>query len=136
VHCFAEGHRLLDARERPQLFGQLREVGASHRNRRQALRRNDLVCRPLNEQTPVRDVRELVAAFRLVHVVGADEHRNALRGEAMQFFPEFAARVRIDSGGRLVEQQQARTMEHARGKREPLLPPAGKRAGELMLPAA
>ena len=93
----------------------------------------DLGGRALHEQTAVRDVRELVAALGLVHVVRADEHRDALRGEPMQLFPEFAPRVRVDAGGRLVEQQQARPMQHARGERQPLLPAAGERAGELVL---
>ena len=62
--------------------------------------------RALRQQPAVRDVGELVAALGLVHVVRADEHRDAARGERVQLLPEFAARLGIDAGGRLVEQQQ------------------------------
>ena len=37
----------------------------------------------------------------------------------------------IDARGRLVEQEQLRLVDQARGQRQPLLPPAGKLSGEL-----
>jgi len=48
--------------------------------------------------------------------------------------PEIAARLGIDAGGRLIEQQKPRRMNQAGSEREPLLPPAGELAGELLLP--
>ena len=49
----------------------------------------------------------------------------------VQFVPEVAARLRIDAGRRLVEQEQLGVVEHARGEGEPLLPAARQRSGEL-----
>ena len=69
-------------------------------------RSDDLVGRALRQQLAVGDVGELVAALGLVHVVRADQHRDAARREPVQLFPEVAPRLRIDAGGRLVEQQQ------------------------------
>ena len=53
------------------------------------------------------------------------------RGETVQLVPELAPRLRIDAGGRLVEEQQLRLVEQTRGEREPLLPAARQRTGEL-----
>ena len=87
---------------------------------------------PCASSLPFEDVAELVAALGLVHVVRADEHRDAARGELVQLVPEIAARLRIDAGGRLVEQQQLRLVQQARGERQALLPAARERAGELV----
>ena len=114
VNRLAERHGLLHARHRAQALGKAREVGAAHLERGQPLLGDDFARRALREQAPVRDVGELVAALGLVHVVRADEHRDALRREPVQLFPEFAPRIGIDARGRLVEQQKARPMQHAR----------------------
>ena len=55
-----------------------------------------------------------------------------LAGELVDLVPELAPRLRVDAGGRLVEQQQLRLVHHAGGQRQPLLPAAGERAGELV----
>ena len=55
--------------------------------------------------------------------------------ERMNLVPELAPRLRIDAGGRLVEQQQLRIRQRAGAEREPLLPAAGERARELLLAA-
>ena len=73
-----------------------------------------------------------MAALGLVHVVGRDEHGDAFGGEAMNLVPEFAPRLGIDAGGRLVEQQQARLRQDAGAERKPLLPAARQLAGELV----
>src|SRR5271170_2960066 len=52
----------------------------------------------------------------------------------MDQIPEFATRLGVDAGGRLVEQQQFRLMQHAGGEREALLPAAGELTGELIGP--
>src|SRR5262247_3204988 len=77
-----------------------------------------------------------MAALRLVHVVRADEHGDALRREPVELIPEFAPRLRIHAGGRLVEEQQLGLVQEAGREREPLLPAAGERAGELLRPRA
>src|SRR5271169_5691416 len=74
-----------------------------------------------------------MAALSLVHVMGRDQHREAVAGELVDLGPELAAGLRIDAGGRLVEQQQLRVRQRAGAEREPLLPAARERAGELFL---
>ena len=54
-----------------------------------------------------------------------------LAARRVDLVPEVAARLGVDAGGRLVEQQQLRLVQQAGGKRQPLLPAAGKLAGEL-----
>ena len=66
----------------------------------------DFGRRALRQQFAVGDVGQLVAAYRFIHVVGADQHGNAAASQALQFVPEIAARLGIDAGGGLVEQQQ------------------------------
>ena len=68
--------------------------------------RDDLFCRPLRQQFAEGDIGKLVAALGLVHVMGGDQHGDALGGEAVDLVPEFAPRLGIDAGGRLVEQEQ------------------------------
>jgi len=55
--------------------------------------------------------------------MGRDQHGDALGGEAMNLVPEFAARLGVDTGGRLVEQQQPRLRQDAGAEREPRLQP-------------
>ena len=52
----------------------------------------------------------------------------------MDLLPEVAPRLRIDARRRLVEQEQVRPVQHARGEREALLPAARELACELVLP--
>src|SRR6185369_534889 len=80
-------------------------------------------------------VRQPVAALRLVHVVGRDEEGEPLGGERVDLLPELAARLGVDAGRRLVEQQQLGLVDQAGGEREALLPAAGELAGELLLPS-
>ena len=88
--------------------------------------------RALGQQLAVEDVAELVAALGLVHVMRADENGDAARGKRVQLLPEVAPRLRVDAGGRLVEQQQFRLVQQAGRQRQPLLPAARQRAGELV----
>jgi hypothetical protein len=92
---------------------------------------DDLGRGAAGEQLAIGDVGDVVAALGLVHVMGRDEHGEAARGERVDLVPEGAARLRIDAGGRLVEEEQLRLVERRDGKREALLPAARKSAGEL-----
>ena len=94
---------------------------------------DDLLRGAARHQLAVGDVGDLVTALGLVHVVGRDQHGDALRGIGMDLVPEGAPRLGIDAGGRLVEQQQPGLVQHAGGQRQPLLPAARQRAGELVL---
>ena len=75
--------------------------------------------------------RRAVAALGLVHVMRGDEHRDAFGGERVDVLPELAARFRIDARRGLVEQQQLRCVQQARGERESLFPAARELAREL-----
>ena len=91
-----------------------------------------LVDRAGGQHLAVGDVADAVAALGLVHVVGGDQHGQPAAGEAMDLVPELAPRLRVDAGRRLVEQQQLRLVHDAGGERQPLLPAAGQRAGQLV----
>ena len=97
---------------------------------------DDLVDRAGREQLAIGDVADAVAALGLVHVVGRDEHGQARRRQPVDLVPEFAPRLGVDAGGRLVEQQQLRLVHDAGGERQALLPAARQRAGELVAPRA
>ena len=74
------------------------------------------------------------AALGFVHVVGGNQRREAVGRHVVDEVPELASRLDVDAGGRLVEQQQARLVEHAGGEREALFPAARQLAGELAAP--
>src|SRR3954454_12943526 len=101
---------------------------------REAIELQEVLRGAGGEQAAVGDVGKAVAALGLVHVVRRDEYRDALRRERMDLLPEIAPRLRVDAGGRLVEEQQPRPVQHAGGEREALLPAARERAGELVAP--
>ena len=83
----------------------------------------------------VGDIGDLVAALRLVHVMGGDQHGQPVGRQRMDLVPEIAPRFWVDAGGRLVQQQQLRIGQRAGAEREALLPAAGEFAGELLLAA-
>ena len=132
----AERRDHLDARALAQLFGESGEILAGDLPGMQRRLPDDLVRSALGQELSIGDIGEAMAALRLVHVVRADEHRDALGGERVELVPELAPRLRVHACGRLVEQQQLGVVQQAGGEREPLLPPAGERAGELLRPRA
>ena len=58
-----------------------------------------------------------MAAFGLVHVMGGDEHGDALGGKVVDLVPELTPRLGIDAGGGLVEQQQSGLRQDAGAER-------------------
>lgn len=54
--------------------------------------------------------------------MGADQHGQAAPGQGVDMIPELAPRLGIDTGRRLVKQQQIGLVEQAGGKGQPLLP--------------
>jgi hypothetical protein len=86
------------------------------------------------QQVAVGDVGQFRAALRLIHVMRGDEHGQPLGRQLVNLLPKIAPRLRVHPGGRLVQQQQLRLVNQTRRQRQPLLPAAGKRAGQL--PAA
>ncbi len=92
---------------------------------------NDVLRGALRQQPSVGDVRQLVAAFGLVHVVRADQHRYAARRQFVQLLPEVAPRGRIHARGGFVQQQQPWLVQQAGRQRQALLPAAGQRSRQL-----
>src|SRR5204863_4599185 len=64
--------------------------------------------------------------------MGGDEKGQRLGGELMNLLPKIASRFWIDTRCRLIQQQQFRAMNEARGKRETLFPSTRELAGELV----
>ena len=96
--------------------------------------RDDLAARPCTTMRPFGEIDDARAALRLVHVVGRDQDGQAVARHVVDQVPELAPRLGVDAGGRLVEQQQLRLVQHAGGERQPLLPAAGQLPGELVAP--
>ena len=90
----------------------------------------------LHDDAPLREIDDAAAALRLVHVMGRDQGRQAVDRHVVDEVPELAPRLDVDAGGRLVEQQQLRLVQHAGGERQALLPAAGELAGELIAAVA
>ena len=61
---------------------------------------------------PAINQHQAIAVFRLVHVMGGHEHRDALAHHLLDQFPEFPARDGIDTRSRLVKKDNGRTMQH------------------------
>ena len=58
--------------------------------------------------------------------MGDDRHRGPLAGASYQVVPEGDDGPGVETGARLVEQQQARLVEEARREVEPAAQPAGQ----------
>src|SRR5215831_28140 len=119
-----EGHRLLHTRMPAKLLRELMEVRPAHRPCRKTRVCDDFRDGTICEQFAVGDVRQAMASFGFIHVVGRNQKRKPLSGEFMNLLPKFASRLRIHTRGRLIEQQQLRLMYEAGCQREPLLPAA------------
>ena len=70
------------------------------------------------------DVADMIAALGFIHVMGRHEQRHAFTGELEKQIPQLAPRDRIDAGGRLIEEDDARLVHERGGEREALLPAA------------
>ena len=86
----------------------------------------------LHDDAPLRQIDDALAALGLVHVVGRDQRGQPLDRHVVDQVPEFAPRLGVDAGGRLVEQQQLRLVQDAGRERQPLLPAARELARELV----
>ena len=94
--------------------------------------RDHFVDGAVREQFAFGNISQSLAALGFIHVMRGNEKGEPLRGQLMNFFPEIAARFRIDTGGGLVQQQQFRSVNEAGRERETLFPAAGKLAGKLL----
>ena len=80
-----------------------------------------------HDRALVDDHEPIAELLGLVHVVGGEEQRGALLLEAEQPVPEDVAGLRVEAGGRLVEEQDARIVDQRPGDREAALHAAGER---------
>src|SRR5262245_26384245 len=87
--------------------------------RHQMLGRVDL------DDPPMLDDRHPIAqALRFFHQVGRQEHGLAARADAAHQLPDRAARLRIETGGQLVEKDHVRIVDERERDEQPLLLPA------------
>ena len=125
-HVFDVGIRAAAPRARPR-FGCAISISTRPASRLASSR-----WAALHQDAAVAHEAQPIAAGRLVHVGRADHHRHALGQQADDQLPEVLARDRVDAGGRLVEQQQARAMDQRAGQPQLLFharPKAGRPAG-------
>src|SRR2546427_7087941 len=72
-----------------------------------AQRRNQLLGSSLGDDLAVIHDRDAIAeALGFLHIVRREQHRPAVRTEAADDFPQLPARLRIQAGRRLIEEQQ------------------------------
>ena len=88
---------------------------------------------------PVRDDPSLVEhdepvaeLLGLVHVVGGEDEADALLLEPEEAVPQDVAGLRVEAGGRLVEQQDLRLVDERAGDRQPAPHAAGERLDALV----
>ncbi len=72
----------------------------------------------------VHDHEPVAQLLRLVHVVGRQDERHAALLESVEAIPEQVARLRVEAGRRLVEEQQLGLVDERAGDRQAALHPA------------
>src|SRR5262245_2624518 len=130
----AEGRHLIDAVDVAEIIGKGHQLCSFDQPSGEIGAVNHLIHRAPGDDPSRRDVDDAVAPLGLVHVVGRYQHRQTLAGQRMDLVPELAPRLGVDTGRRLVKQQELRRMHDTGGERQPLLPAARQRAGQLILP--
>ena len=68
----------------------------------------------------VHDRHPVAQPGRLLHVVGGEQHRAAAGLEALDQLPDLEARLRVEAGGRLVEEEQLRVGHQGAGQGQAL----------------
>src|SRR5579872_2056220 len=129
-----EDGRRLDARRFPQSARGLIHPLARRFIGDEARLTRDFVRAALHNNASAGEVHDAIAALRFVHVMGRHKYGQAFARHIMNQVPEFAPRLGVDAGGRLVEQQQFRLVQHAGGQGKTLLPPAGELSRQLVAP--
>ena len=81
-----------------------------------------------DDLTVVHDRHAIAELLGFVHVVRRQQDRAPGPLELVDEIPELPAGLRIESGRRLVEEQEVRIADERAGEREPLLLAAGERA--------
>jgi hypothetical protein len=92
------------------------------------VRGDQLARRALGDEAPVVHDGEAVAeALGLVHEMRREQHRLALLQQLLQALPDQVARLRVEAGGRLVEEQQVGVVHQRARQRQAPLHAAGER---------
>ena len=95
--------------------------------------RLELVGRALRDRAAVVEHDDVVGeAVGLFEVLRREDQRGALAHELAQQVPEVAAAARVETGGRLVEEQHLGRRDEAGGEVEPAAHAAGERLHELV----
>ena len=82
---------------------------------------------PLDEKAPlVHDDQPVAETGGLIHVVGRQQDREPLRPELLQTLPDLVARLGIEAGRRLVEDEELRPVEKRAGHHQTPDHPAGE----------
>ena len=82
------------------------------------VRSRKLARRGVRKQRPVAHQEQLVALGRLVHHVAGDQQRDAAVGEPAEGAPEVLAEHWVEANGRLVEDQEIRTLQQRGRERD------------------
>ena len=89
---------------------------------------DELARRALGHDLRLVHHHEVVAQLlRLVHVVGGDDERRPAALQLVEPLPEEVPRLRVEAGGRLVEDDELRLVDERAGDREAPLHAAGQR---------
>ena len=83
----------------------------------------------------VHDHQPVAQLLRLVHVVRREDERHALLLEAVETVPEQVSRLRVEAGGRLVEQQQVGLVDEPAGDDQAPLHAPRERLDLVLAPA-
>ena len=129
-----------DALERVELIlGKLVDIGAGEREPDHALgtqRGDDRRGRsPRDHAAVVEDDQVVCKALGFFHVVRGEYHRAPAGLERLDHLPESSSRLRVETAGRLVEEEDLRFVQQGTPDRQPLFLAAGERldAGVALL---
>ncbi len=92
--------------------------------------RDDLLRRARGQLPAPGEDQHLRRAFRLVEIAGGEHHRGALGGSPGDQRPQVGPADRVHPGGRLVEDQQGRLVQHRGDDTQLLAHPAGQAPGQ------
>src|SRR5207245_9665083 len=82
-----------------------------------------------DDVTAIHDGDLIAQELRLLHVVGRQDDGLAARLDRLHQLPEITSRLRIESGGGLIEEQHRRIVDERDREQQPLLLAAGELAG-------
>ena len=99
------------------------------------VRGDELARRALGDDPPaVHDHEPVAELLGLVHVVRREHERDALLLQPVEPLPQHVPGLRVEAGGRLVEQQHLGLVDQRPGDREPALHPARERIDARVAP--